>query len=141
MSRENCIAAIDRALAADSDGAQDTTPLARAIEDAIHERNGNAADSARYKNDVRSKVHNIKTNAQLRHRLLDGTIDPAQVAAMSAEDMATREKRADNAAIRAESAEGAVMVNTLEGHQHLDDDLDTGIVRNTGQDGIEYDAP
>lgn len=58
--------------------------------------------------------------------------------------MATPERKAEYEAIRQESIEESIMVNTLERHNEVhqnNDDLDTGIVRNTGQDGIEFDAP
>lgn len=143
MSRDACTNALDRALSVD-DAAQNTKAIAASIESAIHAKN--QSDATQYKNDIRSKVNNIKSNAEFRHELLDGSIDSNSVAQMKPEDMATAEKKAEIAAIRAEVTEDCIMVNTTQPHSITDmadggDELDTGIVRHTGQDGIEYEAP
>lgn len=149
MSRDPCTNALSKALAKDGTEA-DTLNLARSIEDSIYQKTHEAtsaaaagADDSQYKNEIRSKVSNIKSNPILRRDILTGTIPPQQVAHLGIEEMATPEKRAENAAIRQESTEDALMVNTIQAHPLLEgvEDIDGGHVRNTGQDGIEYDAP
>lgn len=140
MSRDSCTNALDKALSIDNPR-QDTSQIAKSIESSIHAKN--ESNSAQYKNDIRSKVNNIKSNEALRHDLLDGAIDPETVAQMRPEDMATAEKKAEIAAIRQESTEEVIMVNTTQPQLTglVADDLETGIMRHTGQDGIEYEQP
>lgn len=146
MSRDASTNALAKALSTHGDSHQLSETIAASIETAIHAKNQN--NVTQYKNDIRSKVNNIESNAEFRHNLLNGSIDPDAVAQMSPEDMATSEKKAEIAAIRAEVMEDAVLVNTTQPHaisSHNDEDggdeLDTGIMRHTGQDGLEYEAP
>jgi hypothetical protein len=57
--------------------------------------------------------------------------------------MATPEKRAENEALRAAELEKTLAVDTLQPHPMQQDeiDMDAGVMHNTGQDGLEFDAP
>ncbi|CCG81166.1 protein of unknown function [Taphrina deformans PYCC 5710] len=142
MSRDNCIKAIDKALTTDSSSSSssgsDTAGLASAIAHSIQEKHG--ADETGYRNEVRAKVSNIRRNPDLRHAIVHGTLPPDQVTLLTADDMATPAKRAENAAIRAHGRDAVRLVSTLEPNAPAND-LEPGVVRNTGQEGIEYDAP
>lgn len=138
MSRDNCVKAIDRALSLQAD-TQDTAGIAREVEESIYEKN--AGNDSSYKHEILSKVSNLKSNPDFANSLLDGTLNPATVADMTPEDMATPEKKAEIERIRQESIEENLGIDTYTKAHTAETELDAGIVRNTGQEGIEYDAP
>lgn len=146
MSREACSSALSKALGKDSTTSSESADsLAHEIESQIYAKHGSdsAEAVASYKNEIRSKLNNLNSNDELRQRLLAGSVSPQALADMTPEEMATKEKRAENEAIRQEQTEDVIMVNTLKPNSTIEggEDLDSGIVRHTGQDGIEYDAP
>ncbi|XP_059173549.1 transcription elongation factor S-II-like [Physella acuta] len=75
------------------EGAHDPEELSAAIEDAIFEEFGNT--DMKYKNRVRSRVANLKDsrNPQLRQNVLIGLISAQHIAAMTAEEMASKEMK------------------------------------------------
>ncbi|KAH9523659.1 hypothetical protein Btru_040617 [Bulinus truncatus] len=75
------------------EGAHDPEELSASIEDAIFEEFGNT--EMKYKNRVRSRVANLKDtrNPQLRQNVLIGLISAQKIAAMTAEEMASKEMK------------------------------------------------
>ena len=132
MSRENCLAAIERVLANQTSDSS----LAKDLEEAIHNLHN---DQDGYKNDILSKTRNLKSNPDLARDYVSGSITADELARMTPGDMATPSKKAENAEIRAHNIENVVGVDTLV--PATVDDLDPGVVKNTGQLGVEYDAP
>ncbi|ORY87736.1 hypothetical protein BCR37DRAFT_375616 [Protomyces lactucae-debilis] len=133
MSREACVNLLNKSI-------QDE-PLARQVEKSIAEHA--AGDEKQYKDEVRSKAANLKTNPELLNAVKSGQLPAARVAELTPEQMATPEKRAENEAIREEELNKTLAVDTLQPHTLQQDELDedVGIMHNTGQDGLEFDAP
>ena len=129
MSRQACVDALAKILSKDQ---------AIALETAIHEKNGTEEE---YKHDVLSKLSNLKRNDELLEAYSNGTVSANELANMTPEDMATPSKRAETEKIRASLIDETIGVDTLQRADEEDDDLDRGVVRNTGQKGLEYDAP
>ena len=133
MSRDNCVNVIAKNL--DGDKA-----LAQQVEASIYAHaNG---DETVYKDDVRSKVANLKSNPDFAQALKDGSLPADSVGELTPADMATAERKEEYRQIEKEAIAGSIGIDIIQPNTDLrDNDLDTGIVKNTGQAGLEYDAP
>ena len=71
--------------------------LAAKIEDVIFSNNKRDTGSMKYKNQVRSRVFNLKDkkNPALRVNVLMGLIQPEKIAVMTADEMASDEVKCD----------------------------------------------
>ncbi|BFZ56533.1 Transcription elongation factor A protein 1 [Savitreella phatthalungensis] len=133
MSRENCVNVLAKTL-------NDDTQLAQQVEQAIHEHT--AGNTAAYKNEIRSKVANLKSNQEFHDAVLSGGISPDQVADMSPQQMATKEQQREYRQLERSAIREHIGVDAMQPQtESKETELDTGVVRNTGQAGIEYDAP
>lgn len=133
MSRDTCVNVIAKNLDGD-------VPLAEAVEASIHAHAG--GDASAYKDEVRSKVANLKSNPEFAQALKDGSLPPSAVGEMTPEDMATSAQKAEYKQLQQEAIAESIGVDAMQPNSDLrDNELDTGTVKNTGQVGIEYDAP
>lgn len=133
MSREKCIDVIAKNLNGD-------TTLAQEVEASIYQHA--QGDETTYKDEVRSKVANLKSNPAFAQALRDGSLPASAVGEMTPTDMATDERKEEYRQIEKEAIADSIGIDDLRPNTDLQDhELDTGTVRNTGQAGLEFDAP
>ncbi|KAK9472287.1 transcription factor S-II, central domain-containing protein [Dipodascopsis tothii] len=111
--RKKCQEAMYTALIAETTGTGVTTSqvqsLSQKIEDEIYKA---CADSvgADYKTSMRSRLVNIKDKKNdLKDRLLDGRVTPAEFARMSTEQMSTVERRKEDEALRQQALRQSIV--------------------------------
>lgn len=67
--------------------------IAYNIEQSIHKLHSAEYDSKNYTSKARSLIFNLKKNEQLRLDMLDGSLDPSELVFLSANELATDEKK------------------------------------------------
>jgi hypothetical protein len=80
------------------------------IEHAMHTRFG-INNVAQYSAQFRSIKHNIKANASLLQQILDGSVTPDELAAMSSEDMASEELQKERQRLKEEADKHATLAH------------------------------
>ncbi len=81
--------------------------LALQVERAVHDTHAN---QTAYNSQMRTLVHNIKTNQDLCDRLLSGALIPPMIATMSTEELASNELKKETAEMKARAEKQAIKI-------------------------------
>ena len=81
--------------------------LALQIERAVHDTHGNQKE---YSAQIRTLAYNLKTNNELYVRLASRTLTPPMLAAMSSDELASKEMQREKAEMKARADKQAILV-------------------------------
>jgi hypothetical protein len=88
------------------------TKLGIAVEQAMYQNlcGGSGSPNQQYSDQLRTILHNVKSNPALRDKLLVGSLSPSALSTMSTADMATKELKQMTAQMKKEADKQAVLV-------------------------------
>lgn len=98
--------------ASDADLESKAVALSLQLEGAVHD---SAISRATYNSQIKKLFPNLKTNQELCDRLLDNSLTIKELATMTEEDMASKERQQKDAEMRARAEKQSIMVTEDEG--------------------------